>query len=285
MSAPPDLPGLPDLPDLLDNLDAVRRLAGHRPMGLFVDIDGTISPIAPTPEQATVSPAVRRALAALAREGTVVALTGRDTASARRVVGVAEIAYAGNHGMEWWEDGATTLDPLVQPYVGRIHRLAAHVGSALADEPGVLLEDKGPSLAIHYRLAADGAAVRERVLAVLGGAEGAGGLSVREGKMFIEVLPPVAVNKGTAIARTVERRALASALVLGDDTTDVDAFEAVRELRSSGAAEAIAVAVSGDAPERLLAAADYRLADPAAVETLLTWLVGEVAGGTSSKAP
>ena len=161
--------------------------------------------------------------------------------------------------------------------------IAVHLGSALAGEPGVLLEDKGPSRAIHYRLAADPAAVRERVLAVLGGPEGAGGLSVREGKMLIEVLPPVAVNKGTAIARTLERRRLASVLVLGDDTTDVDAFEAVRELRAAGAVEeALAVAVSGDAPERLLAAADYRLADPAAVETLLTWLVGEVTGGTSS---
>lgn len=280
MSAPLGLPGLPDL---LDNLDAVRRLTGHRPMGLFLDVDGTIAPIVPTPEQATVSPAVRRALAALAGELSVVVLTGRDTASARRVVGVEAIAYAGNHGMEWWEDGTATVEPLAEPYVGRIHRIAVHLGSALAGEPGVLLEDKGPSLAIHYRLAADPAAVRERVLAVLGGPEGAGGLPVREGKMLIEVLPPVAVNKGTAIARTLERRHLASVLVLGDDTTDVDAFEAVRELRAAGAVEeALAVAVSGDAPERLLAAADYRLADPAAVETLLTWLVGEAASGTKS---
>ena len=275
-------PGLPDLPDLLDHLDAVRRLAGHRPMGLFVDVDGTIAPFVSTPAEATVSPAVRRALSALAGEVSVVALTGRDTAAARRVVGVTEIAYAGNHGMEWWEDGTATVEPLAQPYVGRIHRLAAHLGSAMADEPGVLLEDKGPSLAVHYRLATDPAAVRERVLAVLGGPGGAGDLLVREGKMLIEVLPPVAINKGTAIARTVERRALASVLVLGDDTTDVDAFETVRDLRDGGAVEALAVAVSGDAPEALLAAADYRLADPAAVETLLTWLVGEVAGGSSS---
>lgn len=276
MTAPPGLPGPPDL---LDHLDAVRRLAGHRPMGLFVDVDGTIAPIAPTPEQASVSPAVRGALAVLSREISVVVLTGRDTAAARRVVGVAEIAYAGNHGMEWWEDGTATVEPLAEPYVGRIHRLALHLGSALAGEPGVLLEDKGPSLAVHYRLAADPAAVRERVLAVLGGPDGAGGLPVREGKMLIEVLPPVAVNKGTAVARTVERRHLASVLVLGDDTTDVDAFEAVRELRAAGAVEALAVAVSEDAPERLLAAADYRLADPAAVETLLTWLAGELVGG------
>ncbi len=274
MSAPPGLPGLPDL---LDHLDAVRRLVGHRPMGLFVDVDGTIAPIAPTPGEATVSPAIRRALAALSLDATVVALTGRDTASARRVVGVAEIAYAGNHGMEWWEDGTATVEPSVQPYVARIHRLAAHVGSELADEPGVLLEDKGPSLAVHYRLAADPAAVRERVLAVLGGPGGAGGLKLREGKMLIEVLPPVAVDKGTAIARTVERRGLASLLVLGDDTTDVDAFEAACELRAGGALDTLTVAVSGDAPEPLLAAADYRLADPAAVEKLLTWLVGEVA--------
>ena len=279
MSAPPDLPGLPDL---LDHLDAVRRLVGRTPRGLFVDVDGTIAPIAPTPEQATVSPAVRRALVALTRAATVVALTGRDTASARRVVGVAEIAYAGSHGMEWWEDGTASVDPLVRPYVARIHRLAERLGSALADEPGVLLEDKGPTLAVHYRLAADPAAVRERVLAVLGGPGGAGDLRLREGKMLIEVLPPVAVNKGTAIVRTVERRRLASLLVLGDDTTDVDAFEAVRELRARGGPEALAVAVSGDAPEPLVALADYTLADPAAVETLLTWLAGEVAGGTSS---
>ena len=55
-------------PDLLEHLDAVRRLAGHRPLGLFVDIDGTIAPIAPTPEQATVSPAIKRSLAALSRD-------------------------------------------------------------------------------------------------------------------------------------------------------------------------------------------------------------------------
>ena len=71
-------------------------------------------------------------------------------------------------------------------------------------------------------------------------------------------------------------------LVLGDDTTDVDAFEAARALRAGGTIDALAVAVSGDAPEPLLALADYRLADPAAVETLLTWLAEELARGTSS---
>lgn len=264
-------------PDLLEHLDALQRLVPIRPMGLFVDIDGTIAPIIADPAAVTVSDEVRDALAALAAHVTVVALTGRDVASARRFVGLDEVVYAGNHGTEWLEEGRTSVLPEARPYVPSMHALAETVRRRLSALDGLYVEDKGPTVSLHYRGTDDPSAARDEIRAVLRQTNEARGLAISEGKMVVEVRPPVPVNKGTALTRMVRRRGLKSGLVLGDDSTDVDAFVAMRNLSGF---DGLAVAVlAPDAPADLLAAADYALAGTEAAQALLTWLAGEVGGG------
>ena len=264
-------------PDLLKHLEALQRLVPIRPMGLFVDIDGTIAPIIADPDAVTVSDEVRDALAALAAHITVVALTGRDVASARRFVGLDSVVYAGNHGTEWLEEGRTSVLPEVQSYVPSMHALAETAKRRLSALEGLYIEDKGPTISLHYRGTDDPSAARDEIHAVLRQTGEAGGLAISEGKMVVEVRPPLPVNKGTGLTRMVRRRGLRSGLVLGDDTTDVDAFVAMRNLR--GFAGLTVAVLAPDAPAGLLAAADYALSGTEAAQALLVWLAGEVGGG------
>ena len=138
-------------------------------------------------------------------------------------------------------------------------------------EQGVFVEDKGPSVSVHYRNTSDPSAARGVILDFL--ASVAEGMTLREGKMVVEVRPPVALSKGVAVRSFVRRRGLASALVVGDDLSDAEAFVVVREMRDAGEVRALCVAVGAeDAPEELLAQADYVLNGTAEVGQYFGWL-------------
>ena len=95
------------MPHLFENLDAIQELLSLSPFGLITDVDGTISEIAPFPEEARVSPVCREQLATLTKRlELVAAISGRPVSEVREMIGVEEIVYIGNHGLERWEDGA-----------------------------------------------------------------------------------------------------------------------------------------------------------------------------------
>ena len=128
---------------------------------------------------------------------------------------------------------------------------------------------------MHYRNTAEPDAARSGILDFLDAH--AQGMSIREGKMVVEVRPPVELSKGEAVRSFTRRKGLASALVLGDDRTDAEAFAVVREMRDAGVIHGLCAAIAtADAPAELLASADYALADTAAVGRFLTWLSGEL---------
>ena len=258
------------LPDLLDRRGEVIELMRQGPAGLFTDIDGTLAPIVPDYAGAEIPEATRAALIALARRLSVVALTGRGVADAHRIVGLDEVVYSGNHGAEWLEDGVERVEPLAAPYVARMHEIAQRAERELALD-GVFVEDKGPSVSIHYRNAADRPSARAAVLDFV--ASAAQGMRLGEGKMVVEVRPPVALSKGEALRAYSRRAGLAAVLAIGDDLTDAEAFGVVREMRAEGEARGSSVAVtSGEAPPKLLAAADYTLDGPLGVQRFLVWL-------------
>ena len=167
-----------------------------------------------------------------------------------------------------------TIEPAAEPYLERVREIAKAVERGIAI-PGSLLEDKGVSLSVHYRNTAEPDAARSAILDFLDAH--ARGMNIREGKMVVEVRPPVELSKGEAVRSFTRRKGLASALVLGDDRTDAEAFAVIREMRDAGAVHGLCAAVAtADAPAELLASADYALADTAAVGRLLTWLSGEL---------
>src|SRR6185369_16069449 len=137
------------------SLALAQRLHGT-PMLVMLDVDGTLAPIAPTPDAAVVPDETKRIVAALARRpGVHVALvSGRSAADARRVVGVGHVWVVGNHGIEVVSpSGDPMIDERVEPYRSHVARAANRLRAGLAAVPGVLLENKQLTLSVHYRLA------------------------------------------------------------------------------------------------------------------------------------
>src|SRR5690606_38430441 len=135
----------------------------HPPYALFVDIDGTLARINPNPNAVAITSALRQALNTISRTMHVVALTGRDVAAARNIIGLNSITYVGNHGLEWWEKGSAYVVPEAQPYVRTMNEIARIAKRRLQNVDGLLIEDKGPTLSFHYRAAIDQEASRRAI--------------------------------------------------------------------------------------------------------------------------
>ncbi|MFQ6019380.1 MAG: trehalose-phosphatase, partial [Dehalococcoidia bacterium] len=253
----------------LIDVEPLRPVLAQSPLGLISDIDGTLSPIAPTPRETSVPEAIRHLLGGLLSRGVFVALiTGRTVAEARGLVGLDGLAYAGNHGLSIWMDGREEVAPEAARYEDEARRVLEELRGL--NIPGVWLEDKGPVIGLHYRLAEDAAAARAAILSEVQASPAAKRFRVVEGRMILELRPPVAVDKGTALARLAQRWGLGGLLCLGDDTTDIDMFRSARELTGVGAA-CIAVE-SEEANSQVLAGAQYSVKGVGGVE----WLLSEV---------
>ena len=218
--------------------------------GLFLDVDGVLAPIVPRPEDARVPDETRAELRRLhARYAVVACISGRAGEDARRIVGVPELTYVGNHGLE--------LEPDAGPWGKRLHDFLAGV-----EWPDV--EDKGVTAALHYRNARDEAAAVAMLDGVASRARAAGFVA-RYGRKVLELLPPLEASKGTAVRRLVEQHRLERALYAGDDTTDLDGFAAL-----DGVALPVRVAVtSAEGPAELRERADVTVASPSELLTLL----------------
>lgn len=263
------------LPNLLDHLPLAWRVLSSEPAGLITDVDGTISPIVARPEAAGVDPRARRLLEGLVGHlELVAALSGRRAAEAAQLVAVPDMVYVGNHGLEWWEEGGATIVPEARVFQPAVTETVAWLRRRL-HLPGVLVEDKGITGAVHYRLAADPSGAREAILEAVENCPSARYLRVAHGRMVVNILPPIPADKGTAVQELVRRRSLRGALYLGDDVTDVDAFRALRSLRDSGVCQTLAVAViSPEAPSDLAREGDCALDGVEAVVRFLEAAVG-----------
>lgn len=252
--------------------DLAARLHGT-PFLLLLDIDGTITPIAPRPSDVVVSDEARHALDSLARtQGIFVAIvTGRSVGDARNIVRVHGAWYVGNHGLEIAAPGE---EPVVPDAVANFAQPVAVAGARLASlasaVPGVIVENKRWTLSVHYRLASRDA-VPELGLRVRKIARELG-LEVTGGKEVLELRPPVRINKGTAALDLAARFGTldhgASIFCAGDDETDEDMLRAVR----ARARAAVTVAVEPTLNARSTAA-EFFVGSPAAMIELLRCVV------------
>jgi len=217
--------------------DPLRLLAAEpERAAVLLDVDGTLAPIVARPEDAYVPEETRGELARLAgRYALVACVSGRPRSEVERMVGVAGVAVVGEHGLE--------LAPEAAAWADRVAEFARGV-----DWPA---ERKPLSVSFHFRRADDQDAARAYLTRVADAAE-AEGLVPRWGRMVLEVRPPVAADKGTAVRTLVTRAGVRRALYAGDDRTDLDAFHGLEGLELG-----VRVAVgSAEAPPELLAAAD-----------------------------
>jgi trehalose 6-phosphate phosphatase len=219
--------------------EEMTRVLQQRPLGLLFDIDGTLSPIAPTPDEARLYPGAAELLYAAQKNAHVGIITGRAVIDAKRLVNVDGLTYIGSHGLEWCESNQSGQDrielvPQALPYVESGKAVLDIAERELADLPGVIVERKRVGGAIHYRLAPDPEQARIRILATLAASEQHEHMRIGEGKRVIEILAPLTVNKGLALRRFVERFKLHGIIFAGDDRTDLDAVLEVRQLRQEG---------------------------------------------------
>ena len=256
-------------------LAAATRAAAAEPRAtaLFCDIDGTVSPIVSDPYAAVVPPAFRAILAALApRLGLLAFVTGRDVRQAAAMVGVGDATYVGLHGFDvLGPDGTVSRDPAAEPYIERVKAMARRAAALDAESLGLVIEDKGAVLALHYRRASDPAAtlaVFERE--ILQPARELG-LAVATGHFLVELRPPVPVSKGSAVRRLLaaggrDAVELRTALFLGDDLTDCTGFAAVHDWASkagdatSGRLALAVAALTGETPPEVRDGADVVVA-------------------------
>lgn len=263
--------------------ELLRERLRQTPLVVLLDVDGTLSPIAPTPDVAFVPARTREAVERLAAApGTHVALvSGRAAADARRLVGARGTWAVGNHGFERITPvGIVETDPALAPWLERMASAAAAIAPLVAQVDGAMLEDKRWTLSIHVRQAAAEAATL--LAPELERCAASNGLVLTHGKMVFEVRPPVRVDKGTAsvaLVRDLAGPATAAVLYAGDDRTDEDAFAALRAEWPDAMTIRIAPE-TGEAPAG--SAAEFLLADVDAMGAFLELVAGQRTAATDS---
>ena len=249
------------LPSALNLIDEIIAGAGGKRPAVFLDYDGTLTPIVSHPEDAWLSDSMRQTLRSLAARVPVAILSGRDLDDVRGRVLVDGIVYAVSHGFDIAGAGGLRRE-LGAAYQPVLDMAEAELREALAEISGAQLERKHFSVAAHYRnvnendafrvaLAVDAVAARHRELRKM------------DGKKVYELLPDIDWNKGKAVLWLLETLDLARGKVLpiyiGDDRTDEDAFWT---LKSRG----IGILVS---EQSQVTAANYWLRNPDEVERFL----------------
>ena len=199
---------------------------------LFLDFDGTLAEIVPTPELASMPDETKRALAALQQSlgGALAVVSGRRIADLDVLLSPLRFPAAGLHGLER-RDAAGRLHPA--PLPASINQLRARLAGFVGASPGIRLEDKGVSLALHYREAPEAGPACEAAMAEA--TADLPDLHLIHGKMVVEAKPRGA-TKGTAIRvfMTEEPFRGRTPVFAGDDVTDEDGFTAVSELGGAG---------------------------------------------------
>ena len=260
-------------------LEEILRSA-HR-AALFLDVDGTLVPIAATPDAVRVDEEMLQTLFALHRalDGAIALVSGRGLDDLDRLFSPARFPAAGLHGLERRDAAGGRHDASDPAAIESLRRPLADFAS---QNPGVLIEDKGGTIALHYRQApAAMEAARDLVQALVEPFRES--LVVLPGKMIFEIKPAVA-DKGVAIASFLREPPYAGRrpLFIGDDVTDEDGFKLVNERGG------VSILVGEGPGEGRQSAAKAHLADVAAVDAWLLSLLkaaqdgAEGSGGQSA---
>ena len=254
------------LPSALSHRTEIEQRLAGRQAAVFLDYDGTLTPIVARPELAVMTQAMRDTVDALGHCCPTAIVSGRGLADVARLVGLGDLYYAGNHGFEISGPGHTEIsyEPGKQ-FVSAVDAISKRIEAAIADIEGAFVENKLYSLSVHYRLTAP-----ERVPEVERAVDAALAdfptLHKRHGKKVFEIRPKIDWDKGKAVLWLLEALHLNGPEVLpiyvGDDVTDEDAFAALKE-------RGIGVLVT-DAPRP--SAADYSLRDTEEVRQFLQLL-------------
>ncbi len=245
------------LPWAMDRLPEIVGTGRSRNLTVFLDYDGTLTPIVSRPDLAVLSTNTRGVLRNLLQRATIAVISGRDIDDVRALVDVDGIVYAGDHGfriaMPNEKDAFDEHGADFRPILNQVQK---ELTATLADIPGILLEPKFASLAVHYRLVADADVMRVET-AVESAIASHRGLCKSLGKKVFEIRPDIDWDKGKALLELMEALGIHAEdsliIYIGDDLTDEDAFRALPN-------QGVGIVVADGATR--LTRAQYRLADP-----------------------
>jgi trehalose 6-phosphate phosphatase len=224
---------------------------------VLLDFDGSLAPIVAHPDLAAPAPGTREALTALVGRYAVVAVvTGRRAEEVAALLSVPGVRYEGLYGLQGF---APEL----------LFALAPRVETAAAAVPEAWVEDKGVSIAVHYRSAPDPVRARVRLMAALEPVASDAGLELVEGKMVLELVPADRPMKGGTVERIAGETDLEAVLYAGDDVADLDAFAAVDRLAAAGLATVTVAVRADETPAALMEAADVVVEGPQGLVDLL----------------
>jgi trehalose 6-phosphate phosphatase len=197
-------------------VEAIERAVAGRPLLAF-DFDGTLAPLVEQPSAARMKTSTHTLLRAIARSFTVAVVSGRSRPDLiSRLEGIPAVALVGNHGAE---TGQGPPDPRVRR---RVAAWAKTLESVFASARGVEVEDKGLTLSLHYRRAPEPEEARRRLFAAASAFPDA---RLTGGHAVLNLIPRELPTKGSAVEKLVSGFGCTSALFVGDDVTDEDAFE------------------------------------------------------------
>ena len=217
----------------LENVDKIASQLTHHTLALFLDYDGTLTPIVRRPEDATLSEEMRALLRQLAQHCTVAIVSGRDRQDAEGMVQVENLVYAGSHGFDIrGPEGLAMQHEGAKKLLPEIDAAERQLRERITDINGAHVERKRFAIAVHYREVADDDDVKHIERAVDEVCQEIAGLRKKGGKKIFEVQPDVEWDKGRAVLWLVQSLGLDKPgmviMYIGDDVTDEDAFRALR---------------------------------------------------------
>lgn len=254
--------------------DALRRDASS--VGVVLDVDGTLAPIATDPDGVQALPGVSEALEALAGKLSFVAiLTGRPARTAADILGVTGVWYYGLYGAEVWHAGALTEPDEAETWRSLASRLARDAEAFISSQglEGCEVEYKGLAVTVHYRNAPDASEAEDKLATWAAAAAPKRGFVSGPGRKVVE-LRPEGVSKSAAVVRIIDQRSPSVMVLAGDDTQD---FEAMRAAGTHLGDQLFAVAVLSDEASSAPEDVAERLGSPDELLELIEGMV-EAAG-------
>lgn len=256
-------------------LTAIEALAADpATSGLVLDFDGVLSPIVEDPTASEMPDRVAAVLTRLARPlGLLAVMSGRPVEFLADRVRVAGVPLIGSYGIEQIWDGKRRINPDAEKWLGPVREAARALRDLLATSPGIRVEEKPVSVAVHWRQAPDRAAAADQVRRGTARIATETGLRLEPGKLVEELRPPLDVDKGSAMLALLATEKMATIAYAGDDLGDIPALRAVRE----AGGYALVVDHGSETDPRLLDLADQTYAG---TEGFAAWLaeLAEVIG-------
>lgn len=201
---------------------------------LLLDYDGTLTPIVERPELAILSPDMKGLLKRVSRHYKLGIISGRALADVKGLVGLEGVYYAGNHGFEISGPGVELVKPEADRVCPILVKLCEELREKLDTIKGAIVEDKGSTASVHYRLVAkeEFENLKNIFEEAVGPQIDLGVVKVTQGKKVFEIRPNIEWDKGKAviwISSAVDPKGELKPIYVGDDRTDEDAFSALKE--------------------------------------------------------